>query len=352
MEKLEFPTIQDSVPERSLKNGGNVASYFCDPDGRVIELVVGPVQPNRLMNSAKRSLDLYRSINDKPVDLRQEAVAKTLAQLVGDRNLDFFQDAFTKVKNEFPDQISTLEAELLNAIRATYFATCAIQFDREEVEVKKVHTLNTGTGFVNVFPADFTTFGLSRSSDGGRETSAVRQMNHASEQLLFCENMFLTQFPLIPLGDVEKSVFQILVGQNYSVIDASSKKKIEQVKKALQEKKCLVAVMKDRVDNLSRGVELKEFKATTREELMKFSGIKKQLDDYFVFEATSAELFSILSELGKPIKDELQKRSTKQSGIGFALFDSKGNVRKLLPSGAKSISVSIAMRRVAKFSPR
>jgi hypothetical protein len=35
------------------KQGGNVASYFCAPDGRVLHVVAGPVDANTLLNEAK-----------------------------------------------------------------------------------------------------------------------------------------------------------------------------------------------------------------------------------------------------------------------------------------------------------
>jgi hypothetical protein len=38
---------------RLQKNGGNVASYFCTPDGRVIHAVLGPVPPDALLAEAR-----------------------------------------------------------------------------------------------------------------------------------------------------------------------------------------------------------------------------------------------------------------------------------------------------------
>lgn len=41
------------------KNGGNVASYFCTPDGRVIDALAGPVSADTLLAEAKWSIDVY-----------------------------------------------------------------------------------------------------------------------------------------------------------------------------------------------------------------------------------------------------------------------------------------------------
>jgi hypothetical protein len=35
------------------KQGGNVASYFCTPDGRVLHLIAGPVDGDTLIREAR-----------------------------------------------------------------------------------------------------------------------------------------------------------------------------------------------------------------------------------------------------------------------------------------------------------
>jgi hypothetical protein len=40
------------------KNGGNVASYFCTPDGRVIHAVIGPVPAEELLAAARWAVDV------------------------------------------------------------------------------------------------------------------------------------------------------------------------------------------------------------------------------------------------------------------------------------------------------
>ena len=48
------------------KNGGNVASYFCTPDGRVIHAVTGPVPAGELLAAARWAVDV--SADGKAVD--------------------------------------------------------------------------------------------------------------------------------------------------------------------------------------------------------------------------------------------------------------------------------------------
>jgi hypothetical protein len=59
------------------KNGGNVASYFCTPEGRVIHAVVGPVTAETLLAEAQWALDVVRDMNEYPP--RQQAAAAALA---------------------------------------------------------------------------------------------------------------------------------------------------------------------------------------------------------------------------------------------------------------------------------
>ena len=49
-----------------VKNGGNIASYFCTPDGRVIHAVTGPVPAQELLAAARWAVDV--SSDGKGVD--------------------------------------------------------------------------------------------------------------------------------------------------------------------------------------------------------------------------------------------------------------------------------------------
>jgi hypothetical protein len=42
------------------KQGGNVASYFCTPDGRVLDVVAGPVDANALLREARWTVETYK----------------------------------------------------------------------------------------------------------------------------------------------------------------------------------------------------------------------------------------------------------------------------------------------------
>lgn len=52
--------------DRIVRQGGNVASYFCTPDGRVIHVVAGPVNATHLLKEARWAVDQYEAIKDLP----------------------------------------------------------------------------------------------------------------------------------------------------------------------------------------------------------------------------------------------------------------------------------------------
>jgi hypothetical protein len=61
----------DFDKEGNKKNGGNVASYFCTPDGRVINAVLGPVGADDLVREAQWAINVYAAGKSSDVELRQ-----------------------------------------------------------------------------------------------------------------------------------------------------------------------------------------------------------------------------------------------------------------------------------------
>lgn len=57
-----------NVNGRIQKNGGNVATYFCTPSGRVINGVLGPVDANELVREANWAIDTFEPVRDATFD--------------------------------------------------------------------------------------------------------------------------------------------------------------------------------------------------------------------------------------------------------------------------------------------
>jgi hypothetical protein len=56
------------------KNGGNVASYFCTPEGRVVHAVLGPVTADELLEQAKWAVENYQAISGLEEVYRQQGI--------------------------------------------------------------------------------------------------------------------------------------------------------------------------------------------------------------------------------------------------------------------------------------
>ena len=79
------------------KQGGNVASYFCAPDGRVLHIVAGPVDAATLLREAKWVVETTEKAMDECKDdgarfkaFFRKAHAERLKALADEASLDFW----------------------------------------------------------------------------------------------------------------------------------------------------------------------------------------------------------------------------------------------------------------------
>ena len=94
------------------KNGGNVASYFCTPEGRVIHVTAKPVNADQLLREATWAVTTYRQVQaQKPTTLLAQR------QLVEQAHLSHFNysnvDFYAKVKAHFPRAQQRYEDKML-----------------------------------------------------------------------------------------------------------------------------------------------------------------------------------------------------------------------------------------------
>ena len=68
------------VGNQVQKNGGNVASHFLTPGGRLIHSVTGPVSASVLMDEAKWAIQMYQEAMKKPFTQRADYIATTHQQ--------------------------------------------------------------------------------------------------------------------------------------------------------------------------------------------------------------------------------------------------------------------------------
>jgi len=164
------------------KNGGNVASYFCTAEGRVIHAVGKNVDAGRLLKEAHWAIDVYRRA-------RQQAPKNLAAQarLIQDAHLAALgtgRDRFEKlVQREFPKARSE-----------------DIEWRRQRIRdrLEKKNNYHRGETPARTDPRIVA-----------RRRVAERLPGEQAHQLLAAE-------PLAPYRQVEKRMFERLSGEKYA----------------------------------------------------------------------------------------------------------------------------------------
>lgn len=117
-----------NVNGKIVKQGGNVASYFCTPSGRVIHAVVGPVEADELLKEANWAISLWNTAGKlRTLQLQQREVSlahqrelpgaprsKQPPHNVGGINLPFggqWATALTQLMGTQPQKVHQLLAE-------------------------------------------------------------------------------------------------------------------------------------------------------------------------------------------------------------------------------------------------
>ena len=138
--------------DSTRKNGGNVASYFCNPDREVLSLVVGPVAPKRVWISGELARDLHAKTSNLNPEEQAVLARKFHKKLAGEKSMRLFDE---QNKNnswdgeKYRGRSVAVEAE--RAAHATFFAAKRLR--------KIKHTWASANPDSDVFPADFTTYG-------------------------------------------------------------------------------------------------------------------------------------------------------------------------------------------------
>lgn len=150
------------------KQGGNVASYFCMPDGRVLHLIAGPVDANIFLSEAKWAVANHQ-----------------FAAFEGQQDLARFKEAF-----------STAHAQRLHDAQARGL-------------VKQLNRLAVATD--------------PESGDFGRANDPLtaQKMRVLNEQMLPVEkrvHLLLALFPLAKVQDIYKYVFEMFLNEKVSTL--------------------------------------------------------------------------------------------------------------------------------------
>ncbi len=169
-----------NVNGKLQKNGGNVASYFCTPDGRVIHAVGGPVSPQKLLAEAQWTVSTYEQVLAAAPDDRQRQ-----AMIVQEAHLSELHASRADFEREIQQQF----------VRA-----------REEYANKLKERAKQGRAWSRGYDRDHD---LIAPELMARRWTAERFSGDKAHQILAAE-------PLAPLVQVEERLFEKLTGEQFA----------------------------------------------------------------------------------------------------------------------------------------
>jgi hypothetical protein len=102
-----------SVDGTPQKNGGNVASYFCTPEGRVIHAVGKQVSPQRLLQEGQWALDVYRRVDSEAPDIHKHQL-----KIVEEAHLAKLNTNLRKYNKRVSDQLRHARESYTKTARA------------------------------------------------------------------------------------------------------------------------------------------------------------------------------------------------------------------------------------------
>ena len=253
--------------EKADKQGGDIATYFCTPEGEVLNLLLGPVKGEELLAGAKLAREIFEKISKlESIEAKKDQVRKLhLRQFIESNEsiykvLNYINPNVGPYQN-IDDQIRDLKLDRLETNRAA----------------QKICTAIRATGF----------------------HSKLRG------------SLFSSFLPFENIAAIEKPVIEILLRQKYSRVSnrlTGIKKRFE---KAVIEKKPTILIVNDgdrkKIDQLLRNKK-----------------VQKKLNGAHLDYANEADIFSIMSSLNV-LKD---KKEQKQY---FYFFDGSGKLLKTMP---------------------
>ena len=141
-------TIYQDKDRMILKAGGNVAAYFCTPEGEVVHAVLGNVLPGTFLLEAEWAAALAERLDGETPSARKAIVAQAHALRAGSTGLGLNDAAangwavFTQAGNSINLFGSTVHARLaerplapLNEVARPFFEALGETFERKDVTV-------------------------------------------------------------------------------------------------------------------------------------------------------------------------------------------------------------------------
>jgi hypothetical protein len=294
------------------KQGGNLVSYFCTPDMEVLHMLVGPVQPEALIEGARWALAAQQRITESG-ERRPERIAacrEAHGELVRDETRKQFQlVTSSSVKIDASGSTATRAVAVADAVLAIRVGIRTKSFRH----ARKI------------------------SPEIMRNWAKLQAHDPSSREF---EHLFLGELALASLADIEKPVFVTLAGENYTRRKARSDELIKEFGAAKEESKPILMIVG------ASDPPLGLFDDQSGSSLLPLNRSGKRfLKSYRLIWLSEPELTLLLDELDQEPLDLQFGRKPR-----YVLFDRAGKRRSIVTDRDKPSELNKLLRETVAVS--
>jgi hypothetical protein len=218
-QKGDFRVVR--VGDRVEKQGGNVVSYFCTSDLRVVHLVVGPVDDQRFLKEATFAVEAYRDA----------LAASRAAKAADNRSAIAISSAAAIAAADGRLQHGSLRPPTNRALSALPGMFASI---RESHAAEFANDNSSAPTYVDLLHAD----PLKGKVDYANGKYAAGALEARWERLIFASrrqvHTLLAYDPLPPLRVIDSTVFRRLAGETVNDQDGSVRQTVVQIEAAAE----------------------------------------------------------------------------------------------------------------------
>lgn len=256
----EYRASSSKDSARLRKRGGNLVSYFCTPDGRILHFVVGAVSGNTLLEAADWAVARRPPTSDRDpaADLAERHRGDHWEALPADLR-EAFAAQRAKEKLPAPPPVERLVELALDA---------QIQLLTSNQPAKPYPVVQNERYW---------------SAIAGRQVAGA------------LPHLILSQRPLADLDAVSKPIFESLAGETFNPYDQRNAHLAEQVRKNIEDRVPTLLVIEAQIDpkTLPGGTAVGSSLPTSR-------SVQRHLESVRVVSLSSDELTWLLADLDQP----------------------------------------------------
>lgn len=281
--------------KRLAKQGGNVVTYFCTPDWKVLHLVVGPVAPADLAAEARWVAETWQA--NEPADAEDAAVKF--------RRLHLARHA------SYPNHTP-------NAWQAQTDQQWQATLDKQKTAFDKM----LATPWEDDSPPVASHSDLLAALFRRTASAGLANQTPAS-------HLLMAEIPLVPLPSIEQHAFRYLARQRFQRRQERNDQLLDLVRMNVESNWATLFVVQGRVN------------ANRRRQVLAKANELSQVGPFEAVELTAIELTTLTDDLNQPPPPTLYGAQP----FGFVLLGPKGKEAYWKAGGASDLELANLIRR-------